>query len=70
MGNNVNPLFAPLIGFMAGEKKEAIFRSDDQILDEMKKHNTDTLRNIRGEGKTIFSIKHYVTLDTEEQNNF
>lgn len=66
MANNVNPLFAPLIGFMAGEKKEPLFRSDDQILEEMKQRYSDTLKGIRKEGKTIFSTKHYVTLDTEE----
>lgn len=65
--NNVNSLFAPIIGFIAGGKPEPIFKSDDMIIEEMKQHNREALSNIRKEGQTIFTRKHYITLDKEEK---
>ncbi len=67
--NNVNQIFAPIIGFMATGKVEPMFRSDDQIIEDMKRHNSETLSNISKEGQTIFTLKHYITLDEEEVGN-
>ncbi len=64
--NRVNPVFASIVGFMSGEP---MFRSDDQIIEDMKRHNSETLSNISKEGQTIFTLKHYITLDEEEVGN-
>ena len=49
---------------------EPVFRSDDQILEEMKAHNKKAIARSQRlgpkKGQTIFSLKHYITIDKEE----
>jgi hypothetical protein len=67
--NNVNPLFAPIIGFIAGSKPEPV-KTDDEIIIEMNEHNRKALSNIRKEGQMIFSRKHCITIDREDVPNY